>query len=517
MNKKNQPAKNSFYSSLSPLVFLLPIASVLAIYLPNAHRLSAGLFLYSLTSFLVLFLFFVFCLRVIFNNKYKADIVAACVYIGFFFPNALAGYFSILWPVMFLVVPIIITFRESLIKPIKFGIYFIVANSLIQSSLNIGNVLPVFNRGDLAREFNSGIANLPVVKKPEVQRDVYYIVLDRYARADQLKSVYGFDNSQFIDALELHGMQVADEAYSNYQRTAHSLASSLNLSYLPPVASEAHYDWLPLYNKLKGGRVFHFFKKHDYEFYNMGSWWEVTRINKLADVEINYRAWPELIRVIFEGSVFGKIASMRESEIVDPRKLQCIRAQKKFAELQQLPSKSNKDVPKFVFAHFLVPHPPYVIDRNGVCVDIKTAKSRTREQNYTEQIMYANKQILKFLKQVQLAKGIKPIVVLQADEGPWPKKFARDEIVYLGRDVSAVDWSKVNKEDLTEKMAILNAVYFPDRPNLKFPANSSPVNNFRFVLNEYFSTKLPIMENKSYIFPNNNDLYRFHDVTDKLK
>ena len=92
-----------------------------------------------------------------------------------------------------------------------------------------------------------------------------------------------------------------------------------------------------------------------------------------------------------------------------------------------------------------------------------------------------------------------------------------DEILHLGRDVTSVNWAEVDRDDLIEKMAILNAIYFPDRPNVEFPSDASPVNNFRRVLNEYYSGDFPILKSRSLIYPNNGDLYRYEDVTEKLK
>ena len=69
--------------------------------------------------------------------------------------------------------------------------------------------------------------------------DIYYIILDGYARADVLDSVYGYDNSEFIFWLEQHGFQVARGSRSNYSQTYLSLASSLNMTYL--ALDNSHY------------------------------------------------------------------------------------------------------------------------------------------------------------------------------------------------------------------------------------------------------------------------------------
>ena len=62
--------------------------------------------------------------------------------------------------------------------------------------------------------------------------DVYYFILDSYGRRDGLAQAYGFDNMEFLNALEERGFYVAKCSQSNYVRTEISLASSLNMMYL---------------------------------------------------------------------------------------------------------------------------------------------------------------------------------------------------------------------------------------------------------------------------------------------
>ena len=62
--------------------------------------------------------------------------------------------------------------------------------------------------------------------------DIYYIILDAYARNDALLDLHNFDNSDFLRELEQRGFYVATEATSNYKYTIQSIPSSLNMAYL---------------------------------------------------------------------------------------------------------------------------------------------------------------------------------------------------------------------------------------------------------------------------------------------
>jgi hypothetical protein len=60
--------------------------------------------------------------------------------------------------------------------------------------------------------------------------DIYYIILDGYARSDYMHQAIGLDNSEFIAFLERQGFYVAANSRSNHNWTSLSLSSSLNLT-----------------------------------------------------------------------------------------------------------------------------------------------------------------------------------------------------------------------------------------------------------------------------------------------
>ena len=348
-------------------------------------------------------------------------------------------------------------------------------------------------------------------------RDIYYLIFDRYARGDQLKDVYGFDNEPFIRELEARGFAVAEQSFANYQRTTHSLISSLNLDYLDALGGEAarsSHDWVPLYEMLQDFRLRRFLDAQGYEFHFFGSWWEPTRVNRFAHANHNVMAIPEPLRAMLDQSLIPYLAQLAGLKLFDHRLTQCQRSKLAFKELTALAGQTQ--TARFVFAHFLVPHPPFVVDADGRCISAVEATSRTRAENYTRQVMFTNKEILKFLDVAMNRPGPKPIIILQSDEGPWPQRFAGDEITRLGADVTPVDWRTSTPSELVEKMAILNAIYLPDRDMSRIPETATPVNSFRMVLREYFGVPLNPLPDRDVIFESAERLYRFQDVTDSL-
>ena len=71
--------------------------------------------------------------------------------------------------------------------------------------------------------------------------DIYYIIVDAYARNDILLDQFGFDNSEFYEFLKNRGFYVAYQSLSNYLWTHLSLASSLNMDYIPNIVP----NWTP--------------------------------------------------------------------------------------------------------------------------------------------------------------------------------------------------------------------------------------------------------------------------------
>jgi len=441
--------------------------------------------------------------------------VALCL-TGYFTPG---GVYVIPWIVGFCAIAFVIIRRHSTRRPLNLFLnvmaFSLVALPVARMALQAEVWFERAEVTDMAKRSFAKLPKLTPAAKRE-RRDIYYIVLDRYARADQLRDLYGYDNTPFLKALRERGFDVVERSYSNYQRTAHSLASSLNMDYLDRLDHEpasSSRDWQPLYGLLEDFRLLRFLKEQGYDSHFLGTWWEPTRQNRFVSESYNWRAWPEMFRIILENSLLGRSADLLGLGFLDSRRLQCDRPRHKFERLKSISADGGA---KFVFAHFLVPHPPFVLDQNGNCMSIAEARSRSRAENYIGQLKYTNKQVLALIDALLSRAGPRPIIVLQADEGPWPERYAGDEITRLGVDVSAVDWLKASPAELREKMGILNAQFLPGPNATDLPANATPVNTFRRILKTYFGADLDVLPDRQFVFESNSRVYRFHDVTSKV-
>ena len=172
-------------------------------------------------------------------------------------------------------VPLVLLYRRSLEPLMRVA----AAGVIILIMFNIGQIAvdAVGQGGDssidihpLGSAFGTGSNGIDLP-------DIYYIILDGYARADVLKEVYNFDNSEFIESLTRKGFFVAAESRSNYIFTKFSLPSSLNMRYL----EEGERVW----QSVADSAVLHVVQNLGYQYVHLDSGWGKTRRNKHADVE----------------------------------------------------------------------------------------------------------------------------------------------------------------------------------------------------------------------------------------
>jgi hypothetical protein len=342
---------------------------------------------------------------------------------------------------------------------------------------------------------------------PAVPRDIYYVILDRYAADGILEEFYGFDNSEFISYLEGQGFYVARESRANYLKTAHSLASSLNMEYINYLAENQGRDsddWTPLYRLLQDYRLWRFLKHRGYKFIHFGDHWHPTSRNKYADVNVNYYWLSEFSMLLYETTIFSPI-SVRLG-LLDKRREQWKRILYKFGKLAEIPQIGE---PTFVFAHMLLPHSPYVFDQEGRFVTKATAQRQTEEVNYVKQLVFTNRCLKELVDTLIANSDVAPIIVFQSDEGPFPPRYREATRTF--------DWNQATDGELKRKMGILNAYYLPGAPSDVLYPSVSPVNSFRIILDLYFNQDIEILPDRYYGFSDYRHLYDFFDITDRLE
>jgi hypothetical protein len=356
--------------------------------------------------------------------------------------------------------------------------------------------------------------------------DIYYIILDGYGRQDILQELYKYDNSGFIQALENRGFYVADKSNANYMQTLWSLGSSLNMDYLDKFIDQNDGRLSMTYATgiINDSQLRRILGEYGYRVVAFESSFE--DLSK-ADVFItppeqkNLQAQSILPTNEFEGMLIdttigkvwldayiknnGNAPSLFRMPYLKHRN-EIIFTLTKLGNVAKLPGK------KFVLAHVVSPHPPFVFSRNGDFVypprpyaisDGDSYQGGPEEyiRGYAEQIQYINKLTLMAIDEIVANSSEPPIIIIQGDHGPG---------AYL-------QWASVEKTNVTERAGILNAYYFPDGNYEYLYPSISPVNSFRAVLNTYFGTKMNLLPDSHYFSADYSDPPLFINVDDRLE
>lgn len=341
--------------------------------------------------------------------------------------------------------------------------------------------------------------NYGTVTPPDVLPDIYYIIIDAYASEWSFREFYKFDISKFTSYLTDRGFYVVPKTTSNYSKTVFSLSSQLNMDYLDKllgvdesvlVSSLSHREAeAELGRLIEDNRLIHFMKSQGYRTIHVGSPWTYTLRNKYADENINLQPIPfdsEFSLILFNTTALKPISE--KIGLLDNRKLQWKRIQYEFDEVAGIASRPE---PTYVFAHFDIPHWPYVFDVDGsfVPADVEHYE-RSEKENYMRQVQYLNTALPKMIDQILEQSVTPPIIVLQSDHGSASAPL-HDTVVLT---------TKGAERDfvLQEGMRNFSAILLPGKERGVLPENLTPVNVWRVILNTYFGTNLEILPNKNF-------------------
>ncbi|WP_394727071.1 sulfatase-like hydrolase/transferase [Altererythrobacter sp. GH1-8] len=343
--------------------------------------------------------------------------------------------------------------------------------------------------------------------------DVWHIVMDRYANAAVLADAYGYDNSPFLKALRERGFAVEDNAFSNYQITNQSLSTTLNANYLDPLveATGHELDSVPQFEAVRSSQASRFFKSQGYEMVFASTWADISHTHDLADRTLNSRPISQVPRQIIDQSLLGHIGAAADIPFLSGRADQCMREPAKFAELRRIAGEKGR---KYVFAHFLLPHPPYLLDRQGRCKSVAEEINWDRKRNYIEQLEYANAELLKLIDAI-LAGPRPATIMIHGDEGPYPEIYAGDEKYRKTPLAPRKSWANAAPELWREKTGILMAVRHAEGETDYAPP--TPINLYSIVLNRDFNGTLEMREERNFIFRDVDKIHKFTDVTNIVR
>ena len=275
------------------------------------------------------------------------------------------------------------------------------------------------------------------------------------------------------------------------------------------VATKEVNRQLPLGEEIFLDHVGHFVRDHGYQYIHVGSRYGPTESSVAADRNLRLGGPSDFAAALYDNSALPAISrrlGLSKSSPERARQYDVGRFQ--LNTLDDLATEPESG-PVFVFAHILLPHPPYVFAKDGSFVPDEVDAARSQSDGYAEQLVYVNQRINALVDRLlDRPEAERPIIILQADEGPYPAPYARNTITY--------DWSTATSEELEIKYGILDAMYLPGPEAPVLPSNMSSVNTFRLVLGAYFGADLPMLPDRSFTSASKLRPYDLTDVTDRL-
>ncbi len=345
------------------------------------------------------------------------------------------------------------------------------------------------------------------------KRDVYWLIFDRYGSDRSLKLKYGLDND-LTGWLSEQGCTVLPDSHANYIRTVLSLETTAQMADLADIAEdegEQSSDLSVINQGLQDPLVARQFKALGYRYYHVGGSWGPTRIDSGADVNLTVPTIPgtgDFSDALYDASAFPSVA--RRLHIADDagRERQFLYSGHGLDALQGL---RDEPGPKFVMSHILLPHPPLVFDRDGSYMTGAKMRGLSGDEQYERQLAYTNSRIREIVGGLlALPEAQRPIIILQADEGPFPDTYE----VQRRQDV---DWAAGATEDeLEQKYGILNAWCVPGGQDLGLDPKMTAINTFPTLFSRYFGIGYPTLPDRSFSSHDWFHPYDLTDITDRL-
>ena len=510
---------------LHPFLFALYPAVFLLVF--NLHYLEwfsalRALILLLITSSLV-FLFILFITK----DYSRSALVTSVIFFFFFFYGHVRSILlkidqsgfsitdhKILMPIWFgLMIFTIWWILKKLRQPSDLNVFLNIASfSLLTFVIVQGIFFQVVNTDNLSslgiKSFADQLHPPPTEQRP----DIYYIILDGYPSSRILRENYGINNQDFLEELTKRGFYIAECSRSNYPNTAYSIASSLNIDYIPPIGEQflsGGHTWRAFGPFVHKNSVSATLKDIGYITVTFDTYYRWLNVIE-SDVHISSRENKDIqisnIKNVLTGQLneyenllldttplvrrgmvlawINKINGVVPPDNIDDTEWDN-KATNNLGEqgilyeiyknnFTQLPLIPNLPGNKFVYAHLLSTHQPFLFSKDG---SFSTDQSI---EGYRNSIEFTNDSILASIDRIIKESDPKPIIILQGDHS------------LTGTD---------------DAFGILNAYYLPGVAKKMLYPEISPVNTFRVIFDSYFGGEFPLLEDRSYWI---------HDFQEKL-
>lgn len=309
--------------------------------------------------------------------------------------------------------------------------------------------------------------------------DIYYLIFDEFSGFEAMRQYFGTEEVEPFRAFLIeNGFWVAENSFGSSNHTVHQMSVRMNYTEYPYIQGDQPIWYAALVNS----RAFEFLKTKGYTtiVYEEISMMHPALPDFNADYlhKYNYSTDKDL-GILFDE--FGMLVAdntmlvafddlYRAGNPGEMAHLNFLRSvQEDLSHMEDIPS------PRFVYAHLMIPHQPFIFNSDGSLVD----SDFYRNWNYYEgQYIYTMQYI------EELVSGIlsnadpdrPPVIIVQSDHGA---RIREDNLELKGFPQNML-------------RSILFAMYLPGVDTATLTQDENPVNTLPIVFNHYLGENIKL-------------------------
>ncbi len=316
------------------------------------------------------------------------------------------------------------------------------------------------------------------INKEEVtteRPDIFFIVLDEYSGNRVLKEKFNYDNVKFTNFLKQRKFYLPSQPFSNYSYTPFSIAATLNMHYPSWIGKKneitAKYYTIGA-QEISRNTVVDYLKKNgylirNYSVFDLGDQPSPFDPGFLA-LEMKLITDKTLLervrKAIFWGA--GNWTGWNARERIS-------KGNRKLIELTRDESRTTSANPRFVYSHFMMPHPPFLYDSTGKeLYHIEGKSDDSLAGAYIQYLAFTNTVVSRLIDDILEGTQGKAVVLILSDHGF--RELARDNCKVLNGN--------------------FNAIYLPAQDYRSYYDSISNVNQFPALFNTLFKTHIKYLK-----------------------
>jgi len=324
--------------------------------------------------------------------------------------------------------------------------------------------------------------------------DIYFLVFDAMPSTNAMKTSWNYDNSSLDSFLLKKGFYISKDSKSNYNLTVLSVSSTLNMDYTPPI--NLYQDETKMYFKASASildnSLTKILQKEGYSIsqyqpvsFNNKDWKGTLFFHDMLYMNYFYKTLPgRMYRDLGWNFSRLNLTFIKENAIsrYEKRNIESERDLHKTIELVKGSCSLTNPKPQFVYAHFELPHDPFVFDSAGnrkPTVETIQLTEEDQPNAFIEQVKFANHIIDTLVTHIKKSNKKNTVIIIEGDHG-----FRN---IYGKKGYMTFD--------------NLNSIYYPDGDYRSHYPSISPVNSFRVVLNKFFAASMPLLKDSSIFIP----------------